>query len=77
MRQSHEQALLGNYDASEVYYASLIAAISKHMKSIGPDNRHIAEQWSRVRAELADELQVHRFNIIINNKKKKNLVINK
>jgi len=53
MKMSREHALLGNYDASLVYFDGVISQIQRYLKSV--DDPYVRSKWevARARAQLA------------------------
>jgi katanin p60 ATPase-containing subunit A1 len=56
MKMAREHALLGNYEASLVYFDGVIATIKQHMRSL--DDPHLRTQWTKAKDELTAEFRV-------------------
>ena len=56
MKMSREHALLGNYEASLVYFDGVIAQIQSHLRSL--DEPHMRAQWLRAKEQLVAEFSV-------------------
>ena len=56
MKMSREHALLGNYEASLVYFDGVIAQIQQHLRTV--DDPHLRQQWLRAKEEITTEFSV-------------------
>ena len=56
MKMSREHALLGNYEASLVYFDGVVAQIQQHLRTL--DDPHLRQQWLRAKEELTNEFSV-------------------
>ena len=50
MKMSREHALLGNYEASLVYFDGVVAQIQQHLRTL--DDPHLRQQWLRATSSL-------------------------
>jgi len=56
MKMSREHALLGNYEASLVYFDGVVAQIQQHLRTL--DDAHMRQQWVRAKEELNAEFAI-------------------
>ena len=56
MKMSREHALLGNYEASLVYFDGVVAQIKQHLRTV--DDPHLRAQWERAKEDLVAEFRI-------------------
>ena len=56
MKMSREHALLGNYEASLVYFDGVVAKIMQHLRTV--DDAHVRAQWLKAKEDLTAEFRV-------------------
>ena len=53
MKMSREHALLGNYEASLVYFDGVVAQIQQHLRTV--DDPYLRSQWAKAKEDLVAE----------------------
>ena len=56
MKMSREHALLGNYDASLVYFDGVVAQIQQYLRTA--DDPYLRSQWQKAKEDLVAEFRI-------------------